>query len=269
MYVTSYPILFRHRNDWRATGLEDSIASINADTLANEYKMLRENAPCRPAVGKAYFVGHSGTPSSRGSSNQREKHYAMALWNLERRWPRRDGGWQRFLDYQTPLQTKRADHGIGEIDLFGVTDRGRLIVVELKYPRIGRPGDAPAYALMEGLRYAAIVEANLQPMAIEVRRKLGVKQVDDKTPPIVQILGPISWWRYWLKTRAAGDWGPAFARLAAAVEAQTGVTVECLAADDQAKLTLGLNGQEPSLNPPPTFHAVHLDRQPPKCEPLQ
>ena len=87
----------------------------------------------------------------------------MALWNLDCRWPRLGGGHHRFLDYQVPLKAKRADYGIGKVDLLGVTDRGRLIVVELKYPRSGR-GDSPAQALMAGLRYAAIVEANLEPL---------------------------------------------------------------------------------------------------------
>ena len=120
----------------------------------------------------------------------------MALWNLDCLWPRLGGGHHRFLDYQVPLKAKQADCGIGKIDLLGVTDRGRLIVVELKYPRSGR-GDSPQHALMEGLRYAAIVEANLEPLASEAGKRFGVK-VDDKMPPIVQVLGPGSWWRDWL-----------------------------------------------------------------------
>ena len=272
MYAASCPTLFRDK--WSATRprLEDSIASVNADTLANEYKKLRKIAPRRRTVGKAYFVGHSGTPSSRGSSNRLEEHYAMALWNLERRWPRRGGGWQRFLDYQVPLKAMRADHGIGKIDLLGITDRGRFIVVELKCPRSGR-GQSPAYALMEGLRYAAIVEANLHPLASDARKRFGCK-TDAEAPPIVQVLGPISWWNDWLdpglKNRAAGNWSRPFAKLASAFETRTGVTVECLATDTNiAEVADKLRQRRPSLNPPPTFHAVHLDRNPPEYEPLQ
>ena len=269
MYKALYPILFR--DNWPARGLEHAIASIDPDALAAEYKALRKNAPRRREVGKAYFVEHSGAPSSGSSSNRLEEHYAMALWNLSCRLPRRSGGWHRFLDYQAPLKARRADSGIGKVDLLGITDRGRLIVVELKYPRSGR-GDSPARALMEGLRYAAIVEANLQPIAIEVKRKLGVKRVDDRTPPIAQVLGPGAWWRGWLdpglKNRAAGDWNRAFARLASALEARIGVTVECMATDDNAKLTLGLNGQAPALDCPPDLYHIHLDRNPPECEAL-
>ena len=121
MYRKLCPTLFS--DDWPAEG-PDSIAEVVA-----EYKLLRKKAPHRHDEEKEYFVGHSGTPSSGDDSNQLEKHYAMALWNLERPWPRCGGGWQRFLDYQTPLRAKQANCGIGEIDLFGVTDRGRFLVV--------------------------------------------------------------------------------------------------------------------------------------------
>ena len=170
-----------------------------------------------------------------------------------------------FLDYQVPLKAKQADYGIGKIDLLGVTDRGRLIVVELKYPRNGR-GDSPQHAFMEGLRYAAIVEANLEPLAREAGKRFGIK-VDDKIPPVVQVLGPCSWWRDWLnpglKSRAAGDWNRAFARLASAVEARIGAAVECMAMDGNTKFTPGLYGREPSIDCPPTLYLVRLDRNPP------
>ena len=262
-YAASCPTLFCKR--WLTGGLDRFITSVNTDALTAEYKLLRENAPRRHCTEKPYFVGHSGAPTGSGgedgSSNRQEEHYAMALWNLQRRWPRRGGGWHRFLDYQTPLKAKRAD-GIGKIDLFGVTDRGRLMVVELKYPR-GSRGTSPVHALMEGLRYAAVVEANLRPIAGEIRSKFCVTQVDDETPPIVQILAPFSWWCDWFKTKAAGDWGPALARLASDVEERVGVSVECMATDETPQLTLGLNGRKPSLDRPPTLHAVHLVRKPP------
>ena len=263
-------ILFRDR--WTASkpSLEHSIASVDPDKLSAEYEALRKKAPHRHDVGKVYFVEHSGAPSSGGHSNRLEEHYAMALWNLDCRWPRLDGGRHRFLDYQVPLKAKRADYRIGKIDLLGVTDRGRLIVVELKYPCSGR-GDSPQHALMEGLRYAAIVEANLKPLANEAGKRFGIK-VDDKMPPIVQVLGPRSWWRDWLdprlKNRAAGDWNRAFSRLASAVEARIGAAVECMAMDGNTEFTPGLNGREPSLDRPPTLCLVRLDRNPAAFEVL-
>ena len=262
----SHPTLFRDR--WPARRLDVSVASVDADVLADEYRKLRRNAPCR----SSYFCPqHDGTNDERQADTpgvQWEPRYAKALWSLEHRQPRPGGGWQCFRDYQVPLKAVRSNQCI---DLLGTTDRGRFIVVELKSPRDGR-GDSPAYALMEGLRYAAIVEANLHTLAREARTRFRC-EADAETSPIVQVLGTISWWRDWLdpalRDRAAGDWNLPFAELAAAFETRTGVTVECLATDtDIATAVDGLRRKRPVISPPPIFHTVHLDRNPPEYEPL-
>lgn len=266
--MKKYPTLFR--NKWRITGLEAAVASIKADVLADEYRNLQKDAPCRST---SYFPPqHDGTIEREWPADTRrvqwEPRYAKALWNLNRRQPRPGGGWQCFRDYQVPLKAVRSNQCI---DLLGTTDRGRFIVVELKSPRDGR-GDSPAYALMEGLRYAAIVEANLHTLASEARTRFRC-EADVETPPIVQVLGTISWWRDWLdpgvKSPAAGDWNLPFAKLAAAFETRTGVTVECLATDtDIATAVDGLRRKRPVISPPPIFHTVRLERNPPEYEPL-
>ena len=252
------PLLFR--DDWPADGLELE-DSVNADALADEYRSLQNDASRRPS----YFrPQHNGTTAERQADTPRvqwEPRYAMALWNLKQRQPRPGDGWQYFLDYQVPLNPVRSNQ---DIDLLGTTDRGRLIVVELKSPRDSR-GQSPVHALMQGLRYAAIVEANLHTIAREAWKRFGC-EVDAEAPPIVQVLGTISWWRNWLD---AGDWNLPFAKLASAFEARTGVTVECLATDtDVAAAVDGLRRRRPEISPPPTFHAVRLDRNPPEYEPL-
>lgn len=263
MHDSIAPTLFRDR--WPARGLENSIASVNADELADEYRELGESAPQR---SEQYFSRQrNGTTTELPPDTPRiqwEPRYAIALWNLKHRWPRRGGGWHRFLDYQTPLRAGQAD-GIGEIDLVGITDQGRFLVVELKCPRSDR-GQSPAHALMEGLRYAAIVEANLHTLASEARKRFDCK-TDAEAPPIVQVLGPVSWWRDWLdpglKKRATGDWDRAFADLASTIEGRIGVTVECMATDTNiAEAVDGLSRRMPSISPPPPLSAVHLDRNP-------
>lgn len=258
-YKALYPILFCDR--WPASGLKNSIASVDADALAEEYRRLCKNAPRR---SKSYFsLQHNGTtknrpPDTRGI--QWEPRYAMALWNLEYRQPRPGGGWQCFRDYQVPLQSSNKDCKIGEIDLLGFTEQGRLIIVELKSPRSGG-GQSPAHALMEGLRYAAIVGANLHPLTSDAQKRFGCK-TDAEAPPIVQVLGPISWWDYWLKKRAAGNWSRPFAKLASAFETRTGVTVECLATDtDIESIVTKLCKRKPSLNRPPKIYSVQLNRE--------
>ena len=89
-------------------------------------------------------------------------------------------------------------------------------------------------ALMEGLRYAAIVEANRDVIAQEAKscfnEEIGAE------PPLVQILAPRSWWEGWLNldgsTRvAAGSWEPEFALLLRDIEKKVCVAVECIGID--------------------------------------
>ena len=256
------PILFSRR--WPARGLEGAIASVDRDALCAEYIALRESAPRRAQSGKSYFVGHTGVTSGAGASNRLEEHFAIAVANLGRRWPRPGGGWFRLLDYQVPLKASLADTGVGKIDLLGVTETGRLVVAELKVESGGR-SDAPPAALMEGLRYAAMIEADLNAVAAEAERRFGVKLA--QLPPIVQLLAPKAWWRRWLELPAAGDWGPPFTELAAAIAAKIGVPVECMALDD-VEVIYGLDGQAPRLDPIPNIHAVCLTGASPIGNPL-
>lgn len=261
---SSSSILFSRR--WPARGLEDAIASIDADALSAEYVALRENAPRRAQSGKSYFVGHTGIASGAGASNRLEEHCAIALVNLGRRWPRPDGGWFQLLDYQIPLKARQADTGIGKIDLLGITDSGRLIVVELKVEsESGGRSDAPPAALMEGLRYAAMIEADLDAVAVEAEQRFGVKVA--RLPPIVQLLAPKAWWRRWLELPATGDWGPPFTELAMGIAAKTGVSIVCMALDD-VEVSYGLDGQAPRLASIPDIHAVCLSDASPFGEPL-
>ena len=82
------------------------------------------------------------------------------------------------------------------------------MVIELKVKPKGENyrGDSPAAALMQGLRYAAIVEANIKVIAGEAKRHPGDRFKDVtivEESPIVQILAPKSWWRGWLELRLA------------------------------------------------------------------
>ena len=157
-----FPILFSKRSATK--DLAGSIEGINVDALCAEYDRLKEAAPSRSARGKRYFVGHDGRPQAKYPGRPSEKHLAIALWNLEVRWPRDDIGWMCLLDYQFPLKASKSDTGLGEVDLLGATGEGRLVVIELKVLRKNDSrGDTPLLALMEGLRYAAVVHANHRP----------------------------------------------------------------------------------------------------------
>ena len=232
--IDDYEILFK--KDWHTTRLAEDIAKIDRKALCDEYKQLVENAPRRSAKQK-YFVGHDGKISSSEESNRHEEHLAVALWNLERRWPRPDGGWFRLLDYQIPLKAQQSDQGIGKVDLLGVTNQGQLMVIELKVKPDGdrNRGETPVKALMQGLRYAAIVKANREQIAGEAKRCFGVNVAAER--PLVQLLAPQDWWEGWLNMagstrKVAGYWEPEFAQLVRDVEMQLCIAVECMELDD-------------------------------------
>ena len=259
--MTDY--LFRNR--WPATGLADCIALVcsDADALSDEYRRLRESPPLR---SQPYlFEGRDGTTEARPPNARRvqfEPRYATALWNLAGVWPRPDGGRQCLLDYQVPLKAARKDGKIGKIDLLGVTDRGRLVVVELKSPRTDR-GNSPMYALMEGLRYAAIVEGRSKRITREIEDRCH-RKIDRETPPIVQLLGSQTWWWDWfdpdLKRRAVGDWNWELDRLASMIEKKIGVSVECVATDTNIQeIRTNLCRARPTLDRAPALYAVRLD----------
>src|SRR3546814_15571142 len=61
-----------------------------------------------------------------------------------------------------------------------------LMITELKIEsHSGGRSDPPPAALVEGLRYAAVLAANLEEVASEVARRCGMKVA--RRPPIVQL----------------------------------------------------------------------------------
>jgi hypothetical protein len=222
-----FPLLFTRQ--WRARGLDAAIATLNIVALASEYHGIRGSAPQRLPRGKAYFVRHSGSTLGGGPRNRREEHLAHELCNLDARWPWPGGGWVRPLDYQVPLKARQNDTGVGKIDLLGVTHDGQLVVVELKvHGTGGRRSDAPPAALMEALRYAAILQANQAVIAGEARTKFNTP-VSDKASPAIMLLGTEAWWKSWFALKAAGSWTAGFARMLNEIETHIGIPVRCMA----------------------------------------
>ena len=244
-----HTVLFRRK--WPATGLADEISKIDRDGLCREYEELRRSAPQRRSRSKAYLGLHDGRLSTPGGSNGLERHLEIALWRM---WRHPGTGRVRLLDYQVPLDARKYD-GIGEVDLLGVTNCGRLTVIELKVrsEEGGRRGESPMVALAQGLRYAAVVDANRAAIAQEARDLFGVEISEE--PPIVQILAPTTWWCGWLEladsTRQhAGRWEQEFATFTRDVEERLGLVVECVALDDvkHAEIDYGSDGRQPHIN---------------------
>ena len=232
--LSRFPILFGKK--WPITGLATELAALNRNELCQEYEELRRCAPNRGLRTKPYLVKDRESTSG-DDSNRFEERLAMVLCHRDG-WRSPRMGRFRVLDRQVPLQAERADSRIGKVDLLGVTESGRLMVIELKVKAEGKPrarGGNPAAALVQGLRYAAITSANQEVIANEARHLFGADVSED--PPVVVVLAPQAWWRDWLEPpgstrKAMGDWEQEFDRLARDVEARMDLVVECLALED-------------------------------------
>lgn len=258
--------------NWPTTGLALAIDSIERGVLVEEYEEARRSAPRRHSRGKRYFVdGHDGRLSGVAPSGRFEEHLAIAIWRYQdMRWPRPGGGWFQVLDYQFPL--KDAGNARDAVDLFGVTDGGRLVVVELKVAPLSGRGASPMAALMQGLRYAAAVDVNCESIGQEATARFEIPPISQE-PPVVQILAPKAWWRGWTRLgkstrRKAGSWELSFASLVNDIEDRIGITVECLALNDIRKVDLYEKPEMPGLPNPPSWHTVQLSGSPAICTAL-
>ena len=190
--VSRFPILFDKQ--WPITGLATKLAELDRNGLFREYEELKRRAPRRR---KSYLVKDRKS-TSRDDSNRFEERLAISLCHRDSRVGRRMGRF-RLLDRQVPLQAKDTDERIGEVDLLGVSESGRLAVIELKVKPKGRDREgkgSPGAALMQGLRYAAIISANRAVIANEAKHLFGANVSEE--PPIVVVLAPRAWWGAWL-----------------------------------------------------------------------
>ena len=248
----------------QTTDLVRNINRISRDKLHDEYRMLLECAPRRADAGKDYFVNHRGVPSSgKRASPWSEEILAMALWNERSFWPRANGTKLFMMDYQFPLRASSSDTGIGEVDLLGITNQKRLVVIELKVKPDGvnNRGDTPAAALLQGLRYAAIIQSNIGSIAREMEQKFDLSFPPE--PPVVQVLGQKEWWQAWMglegsKRNAAGNWELAFVNLARDLEDCIGIDVECAELDVKRGQVSFDDSHRPKLDCTPELKFVNL-----------
>jgi len=137
-----------------------------------------------------------------------------------------------------PLKAVRGDEGVGKVDLLGLCDDGVLAVIELK---LASSREDRRIALLEGLVYAAIVEANIAKIAAEVAARVGsdVKAIRPK----LFIVAPTP---YWADTRAYPT-ADATASLAAAVSARISTEIVLLSMEGGGATSLGLDGSKPTV----------------------
>ncbi len=190
------------------SGFVDVAGKLDIDALVSAYANLVERAPKRSLNKKQYFqADHDGFPTGDENSNRREEHLALALFNQSHLFDFPGGRDLNIIDYQTPLKSKRDDKGIGKIDLFGVIDSSIPAVIELKIDGIKRrAADTPLRALLEGLAYCAIVEANIADITDEAQSKFNL--LFTCTRPDLIVMAPSDYWHSYLNKPSAGDWLP-------------------------------------------------------------
>jgi hypothetical protein len=238
--------LARSRPVNQVSGFAEAASQVDPAELASHYRSLQDGAPKRHSVGKKYFVGHTGIPSSGSYSNRSEEHLAIALFNGRHGGSLRlpDGSVLNLIDYQVPLKARRDDQGVGKVDLMATIGGTDLAVVELKHVADDRStlGDTPLRAFLEALGYAAIVQANLDAIGSE----LGMEDLNDDRPPQAIILATPEYWQRWVGTTRAGDWQASLARLCAGLYDELDLVTRWLELRIDG-FTLGLSGQQPQL----------------------
>ncbi len=234
--------LYKNEELNRISGFLHFMKQMDINDVYEGYRQLRDyDAPQRQ---NPYFVdSHNGIASSGSASTRREEHLALALFNATRakkEFILPDGRRIDFIDYQTPLKAKQGDKGIGKVDLFAVIDNKNPAVVELKIDGAkGAYADSPLHALLEGLAYCSIIEANSATISKEVATKYALQL--SATAPALVVLAPEDYWINYLKNQKAGDWLPELINMSNKLTKELGIEILLLAMAD-AGFKKGLDG---------------------------
>jgi hypothetical protein len=212
------------------------------------YEQERAAAPRRHDRGKRYLVnGHNGIPSSGADSNRGEEHLALALFNKygpgQSPLSVTKGAALHFLDYQVPLKARQGDAGLGKVDLLAIQHPNRLAVVELKYAGSGT-ADNPVKAAVQGLAYAANIEANRTEICGEVSQRHRITVVE--APLLVIVMADAPYWKSWDLARSSGHATRTFAMFLGGIAQQTGVGFRVVDLG-YPRFEFGLDGQAPRL----------------------
>lgn len=205
-------------------------------TLATAYCEQRASAPRR---GQGYLSPtRKGVTSSGDCSNRTEEHLAIGLF-LQGELGLPSGESLKLFDYQFPLKAVRADAGIGKVDLLGLYQDGTLAVVELK---IAGNAEDRRIALLEGLIYAAVIEANVERIAAEIEATRNVRVT--RAGPRIVVVGPPL---YWSEANVFPQLAE-FEALTVKVAEAIGIDIVLLCLQDADGLVFGRNGCPPQLH---------------------
>jgi hypothetical protein len=133
-----------------------------------------------------------------------EARWEQAIWN---QWSRAEslpavGAWERIVSYQVMLRDTNGDAGWGEIDLLGVTEDARPVVIELKAPGAS---DTPAAMLVEAASYGLALQKAWLTFERQWRERLLQLGIDGASSspaatPTIQLVcaAPTAYWANWI-----------------------------------------------------------------------
>lgn len=233
------------------------IQELDVADLVQKHKELMEVAPRRHERGKEYFVGHDIFLGGSSNSNQKEEHLAGALFNecqSGKHFILPDKRKLKFMDYQFPLKARQNDKGVGKVDLIGVINDEIPCVIELKVDqKRGGKADTPLRALLEGLAYCALVEANKNEIWKEAQNKFGFEFKGPR--PHLMILGTANYWSYYLNKPSAGNWWTVMHQLIATFKA-VGLPFTSLISLENANFSYATGDRPACLTQKPAFLPV-------------
>ena len=224
---------------------------LDIQAVRNGYLELVKQAPRRAESGLRYFDTRPEATNAPSKSGRREEHLAIALYRASRRGMdiRLPSGQSLVLvDYQTPLKAHRSDKGIGKIDLFGIIDGQCPAVIELKVlGKAGALADTPLRALLEGLAYCAMVEANALAITQEAFARFKCN-LESQRPDLI-VMAPEDYWQSYLEHRKAGPWLPVLREITVQLHDILGLRADLVALKD-VQFEMGGDGQAPRLLSP-------------------
>jgi hypothetical protein len=241
--VSQHPLIevANDREVRQSKGFREAAARLTGEALAEMYQQEVANAPKRYDAEKKFLVGQKGTAPRGGKSGKPHEHLSIALVNRFRSagegldLPAAPAGdtFEAFA-YQVPLKVRQADSDkrIGKIDLIGAIPEDRLAIAVLKFvppsATRGSTGDTPLRALLEGLCYTAIVQANRSDILGEIEAEYERKLSDE--PPILVLLGNTRYWELCRKREAqkGAAWINQMERLAQEIDENLGIAVRYL-----------------------------------------
>jgi hypothetical protein len=238
--VSPHPLIERARDREvrQASRFREAAEKLAADGLRQDWQEEVAAAPHRHAAGKRYLAPRRRPPARLGGAREQ---LGLALLrhasDPARALALPDGTAIQLVGCRVPLRAAAAsagdpDRGVGELDLLGVTEEGRLAVIALAHvePDAARAGtgDTPLRMMLEGLASAAIAWANRDALREEIAAAFA-REVGDE-PPLLVLLGAARYWDL-CRRRAAqkgAGWIHQMERLAREIDAGVGARVQYL-----------------------------------------